>query len=75
MRRTILSEKVANMGPKLGPKMELKCTNIDAEIDQKIDASGDRFLERFLMDLGTENEGKLAPTSIKNRCQLRKTIF
>ena len=33
------------------------------------------IFEAILVDFGKENGGKLAPKSIKNRCQVRKAIF
>ena len=65
----------SSWGPNLGPKMELKWSKNRCKNQSKIWCILKSIFGAILMDLGTENEAKLAPKSIKNRCQLRKTIF
>ena len=73
--RFILPEKVANMASSWGPK-SMK--------NRKKNRSKNRLFfwcllgsifERILVDFGRQNGAKLAPKSIKNRCQLRNAIF
>ena len=67
--------KSGQHGPKLGPKLELKWTKIPFKNQSKNGCILGSVFGRILMDFGRENGGKLAPKSIKNRCQVRKAIF
>ena len=49
--------------------------NMDAKIESFLDAFENRFWIDFFYEFVKENGGKMAPKSMKNRCDVRKTDF
>ena len=67
--------KSGQHGPNLAPKLELKWTKNRCKNRSKIWCILGSIFGRILEDFGRQNGAKLAPKSIKNRCQLRSAIF